>query len=67
MQSTGRVVAVTFTRELATGELLTKEICSTRMPAGIFVTSSAIVAHLRTEAQRQRQWLYHRPVKHWKQ
>ena len=63
MQTPGRVVAVTFTRELASGALLTREICSTRMPAGIFFTSSAIATHLRAEARRQRQWLYHRPVK----
>lgn len=66
MHTRGRVIAITFTRELASGELLTQEIFSTRMPAGIFVTSSAIAAHLRTETQRQRQWLYRRPVKHWK-
>jgi hypothetical protein len=66
MPTPGRVVEVTFTRELANGELLTQEISSTRLPASIFVTSSAIAAHLRVEAWRQRQWLYHRPVKHWK-
>jgi hypothetical protein len=66
MYTAGRVVAVTFTRELASGELLTQEIFPTRMPGGICVTSSAIAVHLRTEAQRQRQWLYHRPVKCWK-
>ena len=66
MHTGGRVVAITFTRELASGELLTQDILSTRIPAGIFVTSSAIAAHLHTETQRQRQWLYHRPAKHWK-
>jgi hypothetical protein len=58
----GRVVAVTLTRELASGELVTIPLTPERIPGGVFLTSSAILREKRTTEQHQKRCLYHRPT-----
>jgi len=58
----GRVVAVTLTRELASGELVTLPLTPDRIPGGVFVTTSAILREKRATEQHQKRCLYHRPT-----
>jgi hypothetical protein len=58
----GRVVAVTLTRELASGELVTMPLTSGRIPGGVFVTTTAILHEKRATEQHQKHCLYHRPT-----
>jgi len=50
----GRVVAVTLTRELASGELVTIPLTPERIPAGVFLTASAIIREKRTTERQQK-------------
>jgi hypothetical protein len=59
----GRVVAVTLTRELASGELVTIPLTPERIPGGVFFTSSAILHEKRVAEQQQKRWIYHRPTR----
>jgi len=58
----GRVVAVTLTRELASGALVTIPLLPDRIPGGVFLTSSAILREKRVTEQQQKRWIYHRPT-----
>ncbi len=58
----GRVVAVTLTRELASGERVTLPLTPDRIPGGVFVTTSAILREKRATEQHQKRCLYHRPT-----
>jgi len=57
----GRVVAVTLTRELASGELVTLPLTPDRIPGGVFLTTSAILREKRATEQHQKRCIYHRP------
>ena len=57
----GRVVAVTLTRELASGERITMPLTPERIPGGVFFPSSAILHEKRVTEQQRRRWIYHRP------
>ena len=59
----GRVVAVTLTRELASGERITMPLTSERIPGGVFFTSSAILHEKRVTEQQQKRWIYRRPMR----
>jgi hypothetical protein len=50
----GRVVAVTLTRELASGELVTMPLTSGRIPGGVFLTTSAILREKRVQLNKRR-------------
>jgi hypothetical protein len=58
----GRVVAVTLTRELASGELVTLPLTPDRIPGGVFLASSAILREKRVTEQHQKRCIYHRPT-----
>jgi hypothetical protein len=58
----GRVVAVTLTRELASGELVTIPLTPERIPAGVFLTSSTIIREKRATERQQKRWIYRRPT-----
>ena len=58
----GRVIAVTLTRELASGELVTIPLTPERIPAGVFFTSSAIIREKRATERQQKRWIYRRPT-----
>ena len=59
----GRVVAVTLTRELASGELVTLPLTPDRIPGGVFVTTTtAILREKRATEQHQKRCIYHRPT-----
>jgi len=59
----GRVVAVTLTRELASGELITLPLTPDRIPNGVFVTTTtAILREKQATEQHQKRYIYHRPT-----
>ncbi len=58
----GRVVAVTLTRELASGERVTIPLTSERIPGGVFFTSSAIIREKRATEQHLKRCIYRRPA-----
>ena len=58
----GRVVAVTLTRELASGELVTIPLTPERIPGGVFLTSSVILRDKWATEQQQKRCIYHRPT-----
>lgn len=58
----GRVIAVTLTRELASGELVTIPLTPERIPAGVFLTSSTIIREKRETERQQKRWIYRRPT-----
>lgn len=58
----GRVVAVTLTRELASGERVTIPLTSDRIPGGVFLTSSAIRREKRATEQSLKRCIYRRPT-----
>ena len=58
----GRVVAVTLTRELASGELVTLPLTPDRIPGGVFLTTSAIMREKQATEQHQKRCLYRRPT-----
>jgi len=66
MQHTGRVVAVTLTREVSPGVLRTEVVNEQRIPTGLFFALSAIAAHKREQEEFQKRCIYHRPCKRWR-
>lgn len=58
----GRVVAVTLTRELASGERVTIPLTPDRLPGGVFLTSSAILREKRATEQHLKRCIYRRPT-----
>jgi hypothetical protein len=59
---TGRVVAVTVTRELASGERVIMPLMPDRIPGGVFFTSSAIRREKGATERHLKRCIYHRPT-----
>ena len=58
----GRVVAVTLTHELASGERVTIPLTPGRIPGGVFLTSSALIREKRATEQHLKRCIYRRPA-----
>jgi hypothetical protein len=58
----GCVVAVTLTRELASGELVTMPLTRERIPGGVFLTSSALLRDKHQTERWRKRCIYHRPT-----
>src|SRR5205823_13803343 len=63
MQHTGRVVAVTLTREVSPGVSRTEVVSEQRIPTGLFFALSAIAVHKQEQEQFQMRCIYHRPCR----
>ena len=59
----GRVVAVTLTRELAPGRIVTTVLSPGNLPAGLFFSPSAVATHMAEEQRSLRRCLYRRPAR----